>query len=196
MDAVKIAEPAAAVSWDYDEKADALHLSFGEPRPAVGVELGDGLVLRYDEARDELVGLTVIGLRERLRARLNEGNRADPAVVAGPRRTRTASVVANAGGNRRRHARAPRSTPDERRRARRERVQRIRRHSIPGVLFLTREEGKQLFDYQARKLLNISGDEFLRRWDAGEYQPVPDTPEGRKVERLAMLIPFARRVPA
>ena len=64
---------------------------------------------------------------------------------------------------------------------------------IPGVHFVTRDEGIALFDQQVRQTLDISGDEFLRRWDAGEYQPVPDTVEGRKVGRLAMMIPFARR---
>lgn len=64
---------------------------------------------------------------------------------------------------------------------------------IPGVHVVTREEGIALFDQEARKTLGISGDEFLQRWDAGVYQPVPDTAEGRKVGRLAMMIPFARR---
>ncbi len=42
-----------------------LYLSVGEPRAAVGVDVGDGLVLRYDEARREVTGLTVIGPRDR-----------------------------------------------------------------------------------------------------------------------------------
>ena len=32
----------------------------------MGVDIGDGLVLRYDETSREMVGLTVIGLRDRL----------------------------------------------------------------------------------------------------------------------------------
>jgi hypothetical protein len=58
---------------------------------------------------------------------------------------------------------------------------------------LSVKEGRALFDRHTRKELGISGVEFLRRWDAGEYQPVPDTPEGRKVGRLVMLMPFAGR---
>ena len=50
-----------------------------------------------------------------------------------------------------------------------------------GVVFLTPEEARELFDNRARMELGISGEEFLRRWDAGEYIPVPDTTEGRKV---------------
>ena len=82
------------------------------------------------------------------------------------------------------------------RRARQERARRIRRNSVPGVHRATVEEGKQLFDYQARKELGISGDEFLRRWDAGMYRNLSKSPEDRKVQSLAMLIPSARRTPA
>ena len=66
MEAVKILEKATSLDWDYDEEADVLYLSMGQPGPALGVDIGDGVVLRYDEARREVVGLTLIGLRERL----------------------------------------------------------------------------------------------------------------------------------
>ena len=66
MEAVKILERPTSLTWDYDEDADVLYLSVGEPRPAVGIDIGDGLVLRFDEARREVAGLTVIGLRQRL----------------------------------------------------------------------------------------------------------------------------------
>jgi hypothetical protein len=64
---------------------------------------------------------------------------------------------------------------------------------IPGGHYqVTAEEGRELFDQRARNLLGISGEEFLRRWDAGEYKPVPDTREGRKIGYLVMMLPFAR----
>jgi uncharacterized protein YuzE len=66
MDAVKILEKPAEIDWDYDEEADVLYLSLGGPRQALGIDVGDGVVLRYDEAAKELVGLTLIGLRARL----------------------------------------------------------------------------------------------------------------------------------
>jgi len=66
METVRILEQPASITWGYDEEADVLYLSVGKPRPAVGIDIGDGLVLRYDEARREVAGLTVIGLRERL----------------------------------------------------------------------------------------------------------------------------------
>lgn len=64
---------------------------------------------------------------------------------------------------------------------------------IPGIDLLTAEEAKALFDRRARTLLHISGEEFLRRWDAGEYHLVRDTADGRKVGELVMMLPFARR---
>lgn len=68
--------------------------------------------------------------------------------------------------------------------------------TIPGIHLATAKEGQELFDRQSRELLGISGNEFLRRWDVGAYRPVPDTAEGRKIRRLVMMIPFARRTNA
>ncbi len=59
-------EKPTHITWDYDEEADVLYISVGEPRPALGVDIGEGVILRYDEAAKEVVGLTLIGLRERL----------------------------------------------------------------------------------------------------------------------------------
>ena len=55
------------------------------------------------------------------------------------------------------------------------------------VRVLTKEEGRALFDRQARSRINMSGEEFLRAWDAGEFDEDPES-----VMFLAMLIPFAR----
>ncbi len=38
----------------------------------------------------------------------------------------------------------------------------------------------------------MSGEEFLRRWDAGEFKTVADDAEHPDVRRLAALICFAR----
>lgn len=54
------------------------------------------------------------------------------------------------------------------------------------------EEAWELFDEDARHQLGISGEEFLRRWDNGEYRSIHDDREGRKVLRVAMMLPFAR----
>lgn len=66
MEAVKILEKKDRVDWDYDEEADVLYLSIGKPRKAVGVDIGNGVVVRYDEKKREVVGLTILGVRSRL----------------------------------------------------------------------------------------------------------------------------------
>jgi hypothetical protein len=38
----------------------------------VGVDIGEGVIVRYDEARQEVVGLTLLGLRDRLLKGLRE----------------------------------------------------------------------------------------------------------------------------
>lgn len=66
MDAVKILDKKERLDWYYDEEADVLYLSFGKPRKAAGVDLGQGVVVRYDEKKKEVVGLTILGVRARL----------------------------------------------------------------------------------------------------------------------------------
>lgn len=66
MDAVTILEKPETLNWDYDEDADVLYLSVNKPQPAIGIDIGEGLVLRYNEAENSVVGLTIIGLRSRL----------------------------------------------------------------------------------------------------------------------------------
>lgn len=61
--------------------------------------------------------------------------------------------------------------------------------TLPEVRELSAEEGAKLFDETARKLLGISGSEFLVRWDRGEYAHETDR---MAVTKVAMLIPFAR----
>ena len=56
-------------------------------------------------------------------------------------------------------------------------------------------EARALFERQAQRLLNMSGEQFLRKWEAGEFRELPDTPEARRVMRVAYLIPFGRQDP-
>jgi len=64
--ALKILEKPDSLRWDYDEEADVLYLSIGEPKPAVGVDIGEGIVVRYDETEKQIVGITLSGLRARV----------------------------------------------------------------------------------------------------------------------------------
>jgi uncharacterized protein YuzE len=67
MKAVKLFDKKnARLDWEYDGDADTLYISFGKPRAAVGVDVGEGVVVRYDEKAREVVGLTIIGVGRRL----------------------------------------------------------------------------------------------------------------------------------
>lgn len=63
MDKKKILK--SELNYDYDQKADVLYISFGKPREAVCVER-EGLLFRVDPYRDAIVGITVIGVKDRL----------------------------------------------------------------------------------------------------------------------------------
>ena len=54
---------------------------------------------------------------------------------------------------------------------------------------LTPEEAWDVFDRAARNDLHMTGEEFLRRWDAGAFRADPDRPG---VMDVAMLIPLVR----
>lgn len=48
--------------------------------------------------------------------------------------------------------------------------------AVPTYRELTREEARDLFDELARHHLNMTGEEFLRAWDAGQIQLEPERP--------------------
>ena len=57
----------------------------------------------------------------------------------------------------------------------------------PGVVELSRDEGRKLVDREARRVFGVGVDEFLALYDAGELDPADE--DGLD---LVMLIPFAR----
>ena len=65
IDTLKILEKTEKIDWDYDEEADVLYLSFGEPKKSVGLDVGEGVIVRYDQTTREVNGLTIIGLKKR-----------------------------------------------------------------------------------------------------------------------------------
>jgi uncharacterized protein YuzE len=67
MEAVKLFDKKnAALDWDYDGEADTLYISFDKPKSALGVDVGEGGIVRYDEKAKEVVGLTLIGVGKRM----------------------------------------------------------------------------------------------------------------------------------
>ncbi|ASL17285.1 MULTISPECIES: hypothetical protein [Mycobacterium avium complex (MAC)] len=64
-------------------------------------------------------------------------------------------------------------------------------HAADGVVTMSDSEYDDMFDRIARKNMGISGREFLRRWDAGEFEGVDwDSVEGLRA--VAMALPLAR----
>ena len=66
--------------WEYDGDAETLYISFGKPKPALGVDVGEGVIVRYDEKAREVVGLTLIGVGKRMEEHIKK-NRKDRASV-------------------------------------------------------------------------------------------------------------------
>jgi hypothetical protein len=58
--------------------------------------------------------------------------------------------------------------------------------------FVDPDEGRRMFDEAVRELMSISGEEFIRRYDAAEYADMPDDLAHRHIIDLALLIPFGR----
>ena len=54
------------------------------------------------------------------------------------------------------------------------------------------EEAYRLFDLQARAMVGMSGEELARRWDAGEYKDLDETPLHWEIIGLMMLRPRGR----
>jgi hypothetical protein len=57
---------------------------------------------------------------------------------------------------------------------------------LPDIELLTRGEGRALFDARAREWLGMSGDEFIRAWEAGEIED----PDRSDVMVLVLMMPM------
>jgi hypothetical protein len=61
---------------------------------------------------------------------------------------------------------------------------------VSDVREVSYEEGREIFERACRRDLGISGEEFLARWDNGEYADDGDP----KVMSIWVLLPFIRPV--
>lgn len=57
---------------------------------------------------------------------------------------------------------------------------------------MPKEEALAFFEREIQRLMGMSGSEFIRRYDAGEYEDLEDIPENWNVLRASFLIPFGR----
>ena len=58
------------MNWSYDEENDALYIFIGEPGFSLGLDLENGVAIRYRESEEsgepkkkEVVGITLVGIR-------------------------------------------------------------------------------------------------------------------------------------
>jgi uncharacterized protein YuzE len=68
MATLKIPEKVSSVIH-YDPEADVLYVSFGEPKPAEGIDIGDGTILRVEPMNRKILGFTILDFSKR-----TEGN--------------------------------------------------------------------------------------------------------------------------
>ena len=66
MEALRILEKPESLSWEYDEEGDVLYISVGEPKPAVTIDVGESLLVRFDEQANQVVGITIMNVRRRV----------------------------------------------------------------------------------------------------------------------------------
>ena len=66
MGTLRILETEKDLDWNYDAEADVLYISVAAPRLALGIDVGEGVIVRYDELRNEVVGLSIVGIREKM----------------------------------------------------------------------------------------------------------------------------------
>ena len=61
--------------------------------------------------------------------------------------------------------------------------------------YISAEEGRAMFDAATRRYMGIGGEEFIARWEAGEYWGIADAPGHRHIGGLISMIPLARQEP-
>ena len=65
METLNISEKKDNIKWDYDAEADVLYVSFGNPKNAEGVDIGEGTIIRIQPDTKEIIGLTIINPLQR-----------------------------------------------------------------------------------------------------------------------------------
>ena len=65
METLNISEKKDNIKWDYDAEADVLYISFGKPKNAEGVDIGEGTIIRIQPDSKEIIGVTIINPLQR-----------------------------------------------------------------------------------------------------------------------------------
>jgi hypothetical protein len=72
METLKILKNRRNINWDYNDETDIFYLTIGNPQNAIGMDIGEGLIVYYDESQKEIIGLNLTGLRKKVLKKLGE----------------------------------------------------------------------------------------------------------------------------
>lgn len=54
------------LNFDYEGEVDVLYVSFGKSTKVIGEDLGNGVIISYNEENDNLVGMALIEIKKRI----------------------------------------------------------------------------------------------------------------------------------
>jgi uncharacterized protein YuzE len=60
VETLNISEKKTKINWDYDADADVLYISFGNPKNAEGVDIGEGTIIRIEPDKHKITGITIL----------------------------------------------------------------------------------------------------------------------------------------
>ena len=60
METLNISEKKDKIKWNYDAEADVLYISFGNPKNAEGIDIGEGTIIRIQPDSKEIIGVTIL----------------------------------------------------------------------------------------------------------------------------------------
>ena len=60
METLNISVKKNKINWDYDAEADVLYISFGNPKIAESVDIGEGTIIRIQPDSNEIIGITIL----------------------------------------------------------------------------------------------------------------------------------------
>jgi len=60
METLNMPEKKDIIKWDYDDEADVLYISFGNPKDAEGIDIGEGTIIRVQPGSNVISGVTII----------------------------------------------------------------------------------------------------------------------------------------
>src|ERR1044071_3500141 len=70
--AIKVLKNQKDAKWNYNDETDIFYLSTGNSQTAISLEIGDGLIVYYDETKQEVIGVNLTGLLAKVLKKLGK----------------------------------------------------------------------------------------------------------------------------